>query len=435
MIDVEAHRRRREAYMEAIGPRAVAIVCSPAEATRNGDVNFPFRQSSDLYYLTGFTEPEAVVVLRPDNVGCRFVMFVRPRDPERETWDGRRAGIDGAQARFGADAAYPISELPARLPDLIANVDDLHFSLGLDVDFDRRLLAVLADLRQSERRGRRSPKRIVDPRVLLHEMRLRKTPEELSILRRAADITCEAHREAMKLAAAGVTEYELEAVINYTFRRRGGAGPGYSTIVGGGDNATILHYIDNCETLRDGDLVLIDAGCEYQFYTADVTRTFPVNGRFSSAQRDLYSVVLSAQEQGIQMTRPGVTIDAIHDRTVEVLTQGMVDLGMLPGPAAERIESGDYKKFYMHRTSHWLGMDVHDVGAYTEDGKARPLSPGNVITIEPGLYIPKDTEGVPVELRGMGIRIEDDVLVVDGGHEVLTSAAPKSIADIERACR
>jgi Xaa-Pro aminopeptidase len=410
-------------------------VRSPAEATRNGDVQFPFRQSSDLYYLTGFSEPEAMVVLRPDAPDQRFVMFVRPRDRERETWEGRRAGVEGAVDRFGADAAYPISELAERLPALIANVDDLHFSLGLDADFDRQLLAVLADLRQRERRGRRPPRRVVDPRAILHEMRLHKTPEELSVLRRAADITCEAHREAMKLAAPGVTEYELEALINYTFRRRGGAGPGYSSIVGGGDNATILHYVDNSEPLREGELVLIDAGCEYQFYTADVTRTFPVNGRFSLAQRDLYSVVLSAQEQAIQMTRPGVTIDEIHDHTVAMLTRGMVDIGLLPGPADERIEKADYKKFYMHRTSHWLGMDVHDVGAYTDDGTPRPLQPGMVITIEPGLYVPRDTEGVPRELLGIGVRIEDDVLVVDGGREVLTSAAPKTIDDLERACK
>lgn len=420
--------------MDAIGDNAVVLVHSPAEAHRNGDVLFPFRQSSDLYYLSGFAEPEATLVLRPGADDERFVLFVRPKDPEREVWDGRRAGVEGAVNVYGADAAYPANELSQRLPELIANADELYYSVGIDPVFDRRVLEVLADLRQRERRGRRPPKRIVDPRGVLHEMRLRKTSEELSLLRRAADITCEAHREAMRLAAPGVTEYELEAVINYTFRRRGGAGPGYPSIVGAGDNATILHYVENTASLRDGDLILVDAGCEYDFYTADVTRTFPSNGKFSAAQRDVYAIVLDAQQQAIEMTRPGVTIDDLHERCVDVLTRGMVDLGLLSGPAEERIENGDYKKFYMHRTSHWLGMDVHDVGAYTEAGTPRPIEPGMVITIEPGLYIAADSEDAPEALRGIGVRIEDDVLVTGEGNEVLTSAAPKAIDDVESAC-
>jgi Xaa-Pro aminopeptidase len=265
-------------------------------------------------------------------------------------------------------------------------------------------------------------------------MRLRKTSEELAMLRRAADITAEAHRAAMQLAAPGVAEYELEAIINYTFRRRGGSGPGYPSIVGAGDNATILHYVDNQQILRDGDLVLVDAGCEFEFYTADVTRTFPASGRFSPAQRDVYSIVLDAQTQAIAMTRPGVTIDQIHERCIEILTQGMVDLGLLAGPAKQRIAAEDFKAFYMHRTSHWLGMDVHDVGAYNRDGTARALEPGMVITIEPGLYIAADAEGISDALRGIGVRIEDDVLVTSEGHEILTDGSPKSIADVEAAC-
>ena len=435
MPDFEAHKWRREAYMEAIGPDAVALVHSPAEAHRNGDVLFPFRQSSDLFYLSGFSEPEATLVLRPGADDHRFVLFVRPRDREREVWDGRRAGLEGAVALFGADIAYPVHELAERLPDLLANADELHYSLGVDTAFDQRVTGVLANLRQRERRGRRPPRRIVDPRAVLHEMRLRKSSEELALLRKAADITCEAHREAMKLAAPGVAEYELEAVINYTFRRRGGSGPGYSSIVGAGDNATILHYVDNQDALRDGDLVLIDAGCEYGFYTADVTRTFPASGRFSPPQRDVYSIVLDAQSQAIEMARPGVTLDDIHERCVEVLTQGMVDLGLLSGPAGERIENADYKTFFMHRTSHWLGMDVHDVGAYTEDGAPRPLEAKMVITIEPGLYIAGDAPDVPAEFRGIGVRIEDDIIITGEGHEVLTAAAPKSVDDIEAACR
>jgi Xaa-Pro aminopeptidase len=435
MRDLAPFARRRAAYMERIGPRAVAVVHSPPEATRNGDVHFRFRQSSDLYYLTGFREPEATLVLRPGADQDNVVLFVRPRDPEKEIWDGRRAGIEGAVATYGAEVAYPATELEDRLGELIANCDDLHYGLGYDPAFDQVIARTVATLRLRERRGLRPPRRIVDPRGVLHEMRLRKTSDEVALLREAGRISAEAHRAAMKKAAPGVNEYELEALIDYTFRSRGCAGPGYNSIVGGGDNATILHYVENDQPLRDGDLVLIDAGGEYQLYTADITRTFPVSGRFSEPQRRVYELVLEAQEQAIAMTRPGVTIDQIHERCVELLTEGMVELGLLAGPASERIADEAYKKFFMHRTSHWLGMDVHDVGAYTDEGEARPLEPGMVITIEPGLYIAADAEGVPAELRGIGVRIEDDVLVTEAGHENLTAAAPKTVAEIEAACQ
>lgn len=421
--------------MDAIGAEAVALIHSPPEALRNGDVLHPFRQSSDLHYLTGFPEPEATLVLRPGAETERIILFVRPKDREREIWDGRRAGVEGAVADYGADAAYPVTELAAKLPGLIANCSDLYYSLGVDPAFDTRVLAVLAQLRARERRVGPPPKRVVDPREVLHEMRLRKFPDEIAIMRSAAEITAEAHVAAMGKAAPGVYEYELEALINYTFRRRGGAGPGYNSIVGSGENATILHYIENDRALEDGDLVLIDAGCEYDLYTADVTRTFPVSGAFTDAQRRCYDVVLASQEAAIAMTRPGVTIDQIHEATVEILTQGMVDLGLLEGPAADRIADDSYKQFYMHRTSHWLGMDVHDVGNYTDGGSARPLEPGMVITIEPGLYIAADADGVPDDFRGIGIRIEDDVLVTESGCENLTSAVPKSVAEVESACR
>lgn len=419
--------------MERLGPGAVALVHSPPEAVRNGDAEYRFRQSSDLYYLTGFTEPEATLVLRPGGEQ-RTHLFVRPRDPEREQWTGRRAGVEGALAQLGADAAYPAGELRQRLPELIANVDELHYGVGIDPDFDRIVLAAIADLRRRERKGLRPPLRIVDPRQLLHEMRLHKQEDELALLRRAAEITAEAHLAAMRAAAPGVHEYELEALIEYTFRRRGGNGPGYTSIVGGGDNATILHYIDNARPLRDGDLVLIDAGCEYEFYTADVTRTFPVNGRFTAAQRRCYEVVLAAEEAGIAMARPGVTLGAIHERCVEILTQGMVELGLLAGPVAERIQDRSYQRHYMHRTSHWLGLDVHDAGAYLPGGAERALAPGMVITIEPGLYIGAEDTQAPAEYRGIGIRIEDDVHVHEGGCEVLTRAIPKQVADVEAAC-
>ncbi len=419
--------------MAAMGPNSVALISSPPELLRNGDSHFSYRQNSDLYYLTGFAEPEATVVLRP-GADEQFVLFVRPKDPEREIWDGRRAGIEGARKDFGADIAFASTDLKKEIKKLIANVEDLYYELGVNEASDKLLLKSLVELRRSERLGLRPPKRIVDPRFNLHELRLLKGPAEVEVLRKAADLTDEAHRASMKLAKPGVGENEIEAVINYTFRRLGGTGPGYTSIVGGGANATILHYIENNEPLSDGDLLLVDAGCEYGFYTADVTRTFPVNGRFTEAQRACYELVLDAQLQAIEMTKPGATIDQIHERCVEILTAGMISLGLLEGTVEERIKDNSYKRFYMHRTSHWLGLDVHDVGPYTVNGEARPLEAGMVITVEPGLYIDAKAEGVPAQYRGIGIRIEDDLLITEDGNENLTAAVPKSVQEVEAAC-
>lgn len=435
MLEPSIYAARRAAVMAALGPRAVAIVAALPERLRNGDARYGFRQHSDLYYLTGFAEPECVLVLRPGADTERVVMFVRPRDPELEVWDGRRAGIEGACARHGADAAYPIAELDQRLWQLAANVDELHYSLGLDDAMDLRIAGVIARLRRSEKKGHRPPRALVDPRASLHELRLHKRPEEVRLLATAAEITCEAHVAAMRLGRPGVREHELEAVIDYTFRKRGGNGPGYNTIVGSGENATILHYVDNDRELRDGDLVLVDAGCEYDNYTADVTRTFPASGTFTGAGREVYELVLDTQRSAIAMCAPGVTLDQIHDHCVRRLTDGMIRLGLLSGSVDDRIADASFKRFYMHGTSHWLGMDVHDVGAYTRGGVARPLAPGMVITVEPGLYIAADAPGVPDALRGIGVRIEDDVLITDLAHEVLTAACPTSIPDVEAACR
>ncbi len=421
--------------MEALGPDAVAIVSSLPERLRNGDAHYPFRQHSDVLYLTGFAEPDATVVLRPGAETDRVTMFVRPRDPEMETWDGRRAGLEGARERYGADAAYPAAELAQRLPDLIANCEELHYPLGLREDLDLLVAAILGRLRRSEKRGKRPPRAVVDPRAALHELRLHKGPEEVVALRKASAITSDAHIAAMRAGRPGTFEYELEASIDFTFRSRGGKGPGYTTIVGAGENATILHYVENSCAIADGDLVLVDAGCEYGWYTADITRTWPASGRFTAAQRRIYDLVLTVQKAAIAMIRPGVTLDDLHQHCVKRLTAGMVELGLLTGPAEARVEDLSYKKFYMHGTSHWLGLDVHDVGAYTRGGKARPLAPGMVITIEPGLYIAADAPDVPAELRGIGVRIEDDVLVTSDGHEVLTAACPKEIADVEALCR
>ena len=404
------------------------MVSSLPERLRNGDAYHRFRQHSDVYYLTGFAEPDTTLVLRPGAESERFVMFVRPRDPEMETWDGRRAGLEGAREQFGADAAFAAAELDTRLWDLLANHEELHYALGLDEEMDLRIAAAIARLRKSEKRGKRPPRAVVDPRAALHELRLRKSPEEVKTLRKAAAITAEAHRAAMAAGRPGTFEYELEAIIDYTFRKNGGTGPGYSTIVGAGENATILHYVENSCAIGPDDLVLVDAGCEYGYYTADITRTFPASGKFTGRGRDVYAIVLDTQKSAVAMAKPGVTIDQIHEHCVRKLTAGMIELGLLTGPAEERITDLAFKKHYMHGTSHWLGMDVHDVGAYTRDGTARPLEPGMVITVEPGLYLAAE---------GIGVRIEDDVLITqDGvGNEVLTAAAPKEIADVEAATR
>jgi len=434
MFDPAIYAARRDAYMQALGPGAVAVVRSLPERLRNGDSHHAFRQHSDLVYLTGFLEPEATLVLRPGAEKDRIVMFVRPSDPEAERWDGPRAGVDGAKQRHGADAAYPSAELPARLWDLLANCDELHFSLGLDDDMDRLIGAALVRLRRLEKKGKRPPRAVVDPRVGLHELRLHKRPEELAALATAAQISCDAHVRAMALGRPGVYEHEIEAAINHTFRSRGGSGPGYTTIVGAGDNATVLHYIANASQVRHGDLVLVDAGCEYQHYTADISRTWPASGRFTAPQRRVYDAVLATQKSAIAMVRPGVTIDEIHDHCIKQLTEAMIELGLLTGKPEERITDQSFRKYYMHGTSHWLGLDVHDVGAYTRDGKARPLEPGMVITVEPGLYIAANATDAPAELRGIGVRIEDDVAITPGGHDVLTAACPKEVEDVERAC-
>ena len=435
MFDPAVFAARRDAYMQAIGPSGVAIVRSLPERLRNGDAFHPFRQVSDLVYLTGFVEPETTLVLRPGHDSERIVMFVRPRDPELETWDGRRAGIDGAKSLYGADAAYPAAELPQKLGELIANHEELHYSVGLDDEMDLMITRAIAKLRKTEKRGKRPPRAIVDPRDALHELRLHKRPEEIAALRTASEISAEAHVLAMRAGKPGVFEHELEALINYTFRRKGGAGPGYTTIVGAGENATILHYIENKCAIADGDLVLVDAGCEYNHYTADITRTWPATGKFTAIQRRVYQIVLDTQVEAVAMVKPGVTIDEIHNHCVRRLTEGMIELGLLSGNAEDRVADQSYRKFYMHGTSHWLGLDVHDVGAYTREGKARPLEPGMVITVEPGLYVAADAPEVPPELRGIGIRIEDDVWVTETGHDVLTAACPKKIEDIEAVCR
>ncbi len=425
---------RRARLMKLLGPRAALVLASGPERLRNGDTDYKFRQDSDVLYLTGFAEAGTTVVLRPGHE-TPFVMFVRPRDPAAETWTGRRAGVEGAVRDHGANAAFSTAELDTKLPELLAGVDEVHFPFARESALDSMISRALARLRVAERRGRRAPSRLVDARLSVHELRLVKSPDEVAVQRRAAEITAEAHIAAMRAARPGVGEGEIEALIDYTFRRRGGAGPGYPTIVGGGANATILHYVENAAPLVAGQLLLVDAGCEVDGYTADVTRTFPVGGRFTPPQRRLYEAVLDAQLAAIAAVKPGATIDAIHDQVLVSLTGHLVALGLLVGTREDvpkLVESGAYKPFYMHRTSHWLGLDVHDVGFYSEEGAARPLVPGMVLTIEPGLYISADAENVPAEYRGLGVRIEDDLLVTPTGCDNLTRDTPKSVEEIEK---
>jgi Xaa-Pro aminopeptidase len=409
----------------------VALLFAATEKVRSNDTTFKFRQDSNFHYLTGFPEPEAAMLLLPDHPDHQVVMFVRPRDRERETWDGRRAGPEGAKPNYRADASYTIDQLPEVLPQLLENVDRLHYTMGRDSLHDPQVFAALDQVKAKVRQGIRCPSLFLDPSALINEMRLKKTDEEKDRMRRAAEISAQAHRVAMQSLRPGMYEYEIEAILEYTFRRLGSSGPAYTTIAGSGVNATILHYIENESVCRDGELLLVDAGAEFEGYSADITRTFPVNGTFSPAQREVYEIVLDAQLKAIDRVRPGVDFDEVHQTALRALVEGMVKLGILEGDPGKLIEEEAYKPYYMHRTGHWLGLDVHDVGSYRNGEDWRKLEPGMVLTVEPGLYFAEDLTEVPASYRGMGIRIEDDVLVTEGEPEVLTGATPKTVAEVE----
>ena len=409
---------------------AVAVIPTAPLRRFSNDVDYsPYRPDSDFIFLTVFPEPDAVAVLAPGDAGPAFVLFVHPRDPEIETWTGKIQGVEGATATFAADAAFPVAELGDQLPAFLENRTKVYYPLGRYPHVDETFLQAMETVRGRVRSGVSPPEAIAELGPLLHELRLRKSPGELDRLRAAVDISEEAHVAAMRAAHPGIMEYELEALVNYTFRRRGGAGPGYGTIVAGGPNACTLHYVTNTEPIEDGALVLLDAGCEWHGYTADVTRTWPVNGTFSEAQAAVYDVVLAANAAGIAAVQPGATIYDVHDAAVRVLVEGLVELRVLEGPAGERLKDESYKPYYMHRTSHWLGMDVHDVGGYKVRDEPRRLEPGMVLTVEPGLYFGAGTTAAE-KFRGIGIRIEDDVVVTESGREVLTAAIPKGRADL-----
>lgn len=422
---------RRQRLLDQIGPDAVAIVIGAGLVTRSNDTEYAFRQNSDFWYLTGFEHPDAIAVLRTDG-GPAYTLFVQPRDKSAETWTGRRPGVEGAVERYGAVEAHDVALFSERLPEIVRGVDRLYHSLGLRPEIDERLVQIQAEARRQSRSAPPPVEAIIDPRGLVHEMRLFKSEDEISLMRRAAEISAAAHRAAARLAVPGRYEYELEAELFRHFRGEGGAGPAYGSIVAGGENATILHYVSNACLLREGELVLIDAGTEYQGYASDVTRTYPVGHRYTGAGKEVYEAVLDAQQLALSECKPGRTLPEIHDITVHRLCEHMVALGLLAGDVDEIVASESYRTYYMHGTSHWLGLDVHDVGLYRQNHEPRALEPGMVFTVEPGLYIPVDDPKAPEHFRGVGVRIEDDVIVTESGHENLNTAIPKAPDDVER---
>lgn len=473
-FDLAPFAERRQRFADSIGD-ALAIIPGAQEVRRNADTDHEFRQSSDFFFLTGFDEPDAVLVLNPAHAKERFVLFVRPRDREMEIWNGRRAGVEGAIGTYGADTAYPIDQLDDKLRELAIDRPALYYRLG-NPAFDGRITRLIAEMRAARPRGYSTPARIDDPGLVLHEMRLRRSPAELARHRRACEISGEGHTEAMRFARPGLYEYEVQAALEFVFRVNGSPRNGYPSIVASGANACILHYRENTRRMEDGDLLLIDAGCEYGYHTADITRTLPVNGRFTATQRAIYELVLRAQLAAIDAARPGNRYQAIHDAARRVLTEGLVELGLLPRGVADALAMHHYREFFMHGTGHWLGMDVHDVGDYRVHGTSRVLEPGMVLTVEPGLYFDAARETatfflreysedemwerryrlgptaakkleeeekasaatlvhpIPAEFRGIGVRIEDDVLITGEGCEVLTADTPKAAEEIERVC-
>jgi Xaa-Pro aminopeptidase len=474
MTDQAPFIDRRRRFAEAIGD-ALAIVPAAQEVARNADTHYEFRQDSDFFFLTGFDEPDAVAVFNPSHAKERYVLFVRPRDREMEIWNGRRAGVEGAVADYGADAAYTVDQLDQKLREYVIDRPALVYRLG-NAAFDGRVTRLVEHGRAVRARLRPAPTRIDDPTAILNELRLRRTPGELARQRRACEITRDAHIEAMRFAQPGMYEYQVQAALEYVFRAGGSPRNGYPSIVASGPNACILHYNENRRRMEDGDLLLIDAACEWGYFSADITRTFPVNGRFTAAQRAVYEVVLRAQMAAIEATKPGVRFETIHETAKRVLTEGLVDLRLLPRNVADSLAMHHYREFYMHGTGHWLGMDVHDVGDYRPRGASRTLEAGMVFTVEPGLYIDPERESVtfhlleyseeernerrmklglaaakkiedeerakaeqvehpvPEPFRGIGIRIEDDVAVTATGYDVLTAGTPKTVEDVERTC-
>ncbi|WP_026736677.1 aminopeptidase P N-terminal domain-containing protein [Fischerella sp. PCC 9605] len=431
------YQQRRKALMSKIG-NGTAIFRSAPMAVMHNDVEYTFRQDSDFFYLTGFNEPQAVAVLSPHHPEHQFVLFVQPKDREQEVWSGYRCGVEAAKEVYGADEAYPITELDEKLPQYLEKADRIYYRLGRDRPFNEKILDHWQRLMRTYPKRGTGPIAIEDTGPILHSMRLIKSDAELELMHKAADIAVEAHNHAMKFTAPGRYEYEVQAEIEHIFRKRGAMGPAYPSIIASGANACVLHYIENNRQMQDNELLLIDAGCAYDYYNSDITRTFPVGGKFTCEQKALYEIVLEAQKQAIAQVQPGNPYNLVHDTAVRVLTEGLVELGILKGEIDKLIEEEKYKPVYMHRTGHWLGLDVHDVGVYQHGDNPQVLQPGQVLTVEPGLYIvpgtklAEDQPEIAQRWIGIGIRIEDDVLVTPTGHEVLTAGVPKEVEDVER---
>ena len=424
-------KKRRKQLMQRVGEGNIALIGSASMHTRNRDVNYPFRQDSDFYYLTGFNEPDALAVFVPGRAQGEYILFCREFDAKKALWEGAHSGLEGATTHYDADDAFPIDDLDDILPGLLENKTKVFYPMGCNLELDHNLLEWINHIRNQSRSGIIAPGELVSLALILHEMRLFKSAEELKLMRRAAEVSAHAHVRAMKACKAGLYEYQIEAELIHHFIDNGLRSVAYPSIVAGGKNACTLHYTENNSKLKNGDLLLIDAGAECDHYAADITRTFPISGRFNEAQKQLYQLVLNAQTAALEQIKPGFAWNLAHDASVEILTQGLLDLGLLKGKLKKLIKDEKYKQFYMHRIGHWLGMDVHDVGDYKIKQEWRLLEAGMVLTVEPGLYIPVDCKSVDEKWRGIGIRIEDDVLVTPTGHEILTSGVPKSIADIE----
>jgi len=432
-VGLEEYRSRRKRLMNSMGLAAIAVLPGAKVQRRSRDTEYPFRQDSDFHYLTGFNEPDSVLVLAPGRVKGEVILFCRERDRSAEQWTGERLGPERAENSLGVDDAFPYSNLGEILPSLLQGRERIYVTLGDYPDFDRQLIEWIAKLRTGGTRGGVLPGEFLALNHLLHEQRLFKSNAEQRLMSQAASITARAHVRAMQNCEPGLTETQLEAELMYEFMRGGARAPAYSSIVASGDNACVMHYVKNDSVLKDGDLVLIDAGCEYDHYAADLTRTFPIRGRYTPQQRDLYEIVLRAQIEAIRAASPGADFNAPHNSAIRVLTEGLIDLGILDGDLDEAIETESYKRFTVHNCSHWLGIDVHDVGDYRVGDQWRALEAGMVITVEPGLYIPDiaSFKDVKKDWRGIGIRIEDDVLIEKNGNNVLTAAVPKTIEDIE----
>ncbi len=430
MTQTEFKRRRRQ-LMRMMGKDSIAILPAAATRVRNGDVHYPYRPDSDFYYLTGFAEPEAVAALIPGRKQGEYILFCREKDADKERWDGAIAGQEGAVEKYGADDSFPITDLNDILPRMLEQCERVYYAMGCDPDLDQNMSSWISQIRSKARSGVHTPQEFIALDHYLHDMRLYKSRSEIAAMRKAAKIAAAAHKRLMSECRPGIKEYQLEASFLHECSRRGARQQAYSPIVGGGNNATVLHYVDNSDKLENGDLVLIDAGCELDYYASDITRTFPVNGKFTQPQAQLYQLVLNAQLAAIKQLKPGNAYNAPHKAAVRTLTRGLVKLGLLKGQPAKLVREEKYKKFFMHGTGHWLGMDVHDVGDYKIDGHWRQLEPGMVLTIEPGLYIPMGSKGVAKKWQGIGIRIEDDILITRDGCEVLSADAPKTITEIE----